>query len=357
MAVQETLDKLSFGQEKRIKFYCLMRDFIKDGIPVYEALKDIEAGSRQMKMFPRTLVAGLMSAMRGGNGAPASLGEALSKWVEPVEAALIDAGQRSGKLETGLHEVVDMMMSKRRIKSTIVGAMIYPVMLLFMLGGFLWMVSSEIIPIMADIVPRAKWPVLAQILGHIADHATLILALLFGSFFAATTAFAVTASRWCGEARDYFDRHIMPWSSYCQIQSAMVLVSISMMVESGVPVGSAIGQLHMIGTAWQRNHFERMQSRMRKGKTEAESIVGLSREESMFDPETAWEVRMYGARTSFARSMKNLAMRALERLEGRLKSQAIVLRNVLLFMVSAMLALTFASFTAVTMSISKRGGI
>lgn len=355
MDLQFTLDRLSFGQEQRIRFYTMLREFIKDGIPVYEALKDIDAGSKELRMFPQSLTSGLMSAMRGASGSPRSLGEALTDWVDPVEAALIDAGQTSGRLETGLHEVVAMMHAKRRIRSTILSSMAYPVMLLLMLGGFLWMISHEIIPVMAEVLPRVKWPPIARVLGGIADHATLFLFLLFGSIIVIGAGFVATAGRWYGAARDFCDRYVMPWSSYCQIQASMTLISIAMMIEAGVPVATAIHQLHRIGTSWQGNHYERMFARLRKGKTEAEAIVGSARGEGMFDAETAWEVRMYGARTNFSTAMRNLALRAIDRLEVRLKKQANLLRNILLIFVAGMLALTFSSFMAITMSVSKRG--
>lgn len=134
----------------------------------------------------------------------------------------------------------------------------------------------------------------------------------------------------------------------------MLLISISMMVESGVPVGSAISQLHAIGSSWQREHLERMQSRMRRGRNEAEAIVGLVGDNSMFDKETAWEVRMYGGRTTFATSLKSLAMRGIARLERRLVVQANMIRNILMALVAGLLALTAASFMSITMSLTSR---
>ncbi|MCL4682872.1 MAG: type II secretion system F family protein [Rhodocyclaceae bacterium] len=353
-ALQETLARLSFSQSKRQRFYALMRDFVADGMPVFDALKSLHAGCQQLSLFPQEVLSSLMTAMRGAGGSPATLGEALSKWVDPVESALIDAGQRAGRLEAGLSEVHSMMEVKARIRGTIISSMTYPAILLLMLGGFMWMMSSHIIPIMQDILPRARWSFSARVLGGISDNTGLILGSLFGAIALVAFGFAVTATKWVGPVREALDKWVMPWSVYLQIQASMLLISISMMVESGVPVGSAISQLHAIGSSWQREHLERMQSRMRRGRNEAEAIVGLVGDNSMFDKETAWEVRMYGGRTTFATSLKSLAMRGIARLERRLVVQANMIRNILMALVAGLLALTAASFMSITMSLTSR---
>lgn len=349
------MGKNSFGQGKRLLFYRLMRDFIKDGIPVYDALREIEKRSKTLKMFPPAIIKNLMLAMRGQNGrAPRTLGESLREWVPPVEAALIDAGEQAGRLGDGLGEVTNLIEAKTKITGAIVGAMVYPVILLLMLGGFLAMVSMQLIPVMEDILPRAKWPAIGRFLGWVSDHSVVILVILFGSIFGIAGAFGVSATRWSGVRREWADRFVPPWSIYLEVQAAMILTALSMLIAAGVPVSAALAQMHAIGSNWQRHYLERIQGRMRRGMQEADAIAGEPGEGSMFDAWTAWEIKMYGSRTSFAQSLKALASRAMERLEKRIRLQFGILRNVLLVVVAGMLGMTFASFMQVTMSVSKQ---
>lgn len=346
--------KPSLGQAKRLLFYGLMRDFVRDGIPIYDALREIESGSKSLKMFPTEILNSIMMAMRGQGGrAPRTLGEALRDWVPPVEAALIDAGEQAGKLAEGLDEVTNLIAAKTKITGTIIGAMVYPVILTLMLGGFLWMISAHLIPVLEDILPRDKWPSMGRLLGWISDHSVAIIALLFGSIFLVATTFIATATRWAGQQREVFDRFVAPWSVYLEVQAAMILTSLSMLIAAGVPVSSSLAQMHAIGSPWQRYYLERIQGRMRRGMSEADAIAGSAGDGSLFDAWTVWEIRMYGSRTSFARSLKSLASRSMDRLGKRIQVQFSVLRNVLMLLVAGMLGMTFASFMQITMSVSK----
>lgn len=346
--------KPSLSQAKRLLFYGLMRDFVRDGIPVYDALREIESGSKTLKMFPPEILNSIMLAMRGQSGrAPRTLGEALRDWVPPVEAALIDAGEQAGKLAEGLDEVTNLIAAKTRIKGTIIGAMVYPVILMLMLGGFLWMISAHLMPVLEDILPRDKWPAMGRFLGWVSDHSVVIIVLLFGSVILIAATFMATSSRWAGQRREMFDRFVAPWSVYLEVQSAMILTSLSMLIAAGVPVSSSLAQMHAIGSPWQRYYLERIQGRMRRGMAEADAIAGTAGDGSLFDAWTTWEIRMYGSRTSFAKSLKSLASRSMDRLDKRIRMQFGVLRNVLMVVVAGMLGMTFASFMQITMSVSK----
>lgn len=353
--MKEFFAKLAFGQSTRMRFYAMMRDFVKDGVPVYDALKEIEAGSKKLKFFPPEVISDLMMSMRGRAGkAPRTLGESLKPWVDPVEAALIDAGEQSGRIADGLNEVTNLIKAQSKISATVIGSMIYPVALLLLLGVFLWMVSSQIIPVMSEILPREKWPTIGRVLGVISDNSWLILGAIFGSIAILMIAFFMTAGKWTGPARDFFDRYIPPWSIARQMRASMILTSISMLMEAGVPVSSAMGQLHAIGSPWQRVHMEHIQGRMRRGMSEADAIAGNETSVSLFDPVTAWEIRMYGARSSFATTLRGLSERAMERITNRIKSQFAVMRNLLLVLVAAMLGITFGSFMQITMAVGKQ---
>lgn len=349
------LAKLAFGQSVRLRFYAMMRDFVRDGIPVYDVLRDIENSSKKLRIFPHEVISDLMMSMRGRTGrVPRTLGESLKPWVDPVEAALIDAGEQSGQIATGLHEVTNLIAAQTKIRGAVIGSMIYPIVLLLLLGVFMWMVSSQIMPVMTEILPRDRWPIMGRVLGWISDHSWWILGGLFGFILLTVVAFVATVGRWTGPVRDVFDQYIPPWSISRQMRASMLLTSISMLMEAGVPVNSAVAQLHAIGSPWQRKHMERIQGRMRRGMSEAESISGSEDGGSLFDPVTAWEITMYGSRTSFGKTLKGLSERAMERITNRIKTQFAVMRNLLLVLVATMLGLAFGSFMQITMAVGKQ---
>lgn len=353
-AVEMAVAKLGFGGSVRVTFYTLMRDSIRDGIPVFEALREIENGSKQLRLFPAQVIGDILAAMRGKRSqGPKTLGEALRPWADPVEATLIDAGEQSAKLDVGLNEAANLVQLKNRMKATVIGQMTYPVVLVLMLTGFLWMISSELIPVMQDIQPRVKWPALAKVLGWIADHSTWISAGLLGSIIGIGVAFFISAPRWTGDLRDKFDRWVPPWTIFRKVQSAMVLNALAMLMDAGIPVSSGVSQLGAIGSPWQRMHMDRIQARMRRGKSDSEAIAGEPGE-GMFDPITGWEIKMYGSRSNFAESMKGLSLRSTDRVEKAIKSAFGWIRNILMVLVTVMLGMTFSSFMQITMSMSQR---
>lgn len=353
-AIETTIAKLGFSGSVRITFYNIMRDSVRDGIPVFEALREIDNGAKELRLFPSKVIGDILSAMRGKRShGPKTLGEAVRPWADPVEATLIDAGEQSARLHDGLDEAANLVKLKVRLRTTVIAEMTYPALLILMLTGFLWMISSELIPVMQDIQPRIKWPATAKVLGWIADHATMLNVGMLGSMICLAIVFLASATRWTGEMRDLFDRWIPPWTIYRKVQSAMIISALAMLMKAGVPTSNAVSQLGAIGSPWQRMHMDRIQARMRRGKSDAEAIGGESGE-GMFDPMTSWEIKMYGARSNFAEALKDLSARSTERVEKAIKSSFVLLRNVLMVLVTGMLAMTFSSFMQITMSMSQR---
>ena len=346
-------ERRRFGTKTRIEFYKLMQSFLNDDIPVYEALTDMRKEADRVKIFPPIVLDSLMNAMRGkGHGEVKTIGEALAEWVDPIEAALIEAGERSGKLPSGFKEAVILLETRSRISKKLVSELRYPVGLVFMLFGLLWLFSTQLLPLMDDILPRQRWPGFAKSFGWIADNVTLInivgitfLVSFFGSFVA-------TATQWTGDTRNKVDKYILPWSLYRILQAAMALNAISMMIGAGVPITDAIKKLLSVASPWQQYHYFRMLSRLKTGSTESEGIVGRPGEEGLFDARISFFVRMYGGRTNLAESMKSLAAQATEAMEAKVSAQCKLIGNLLQFSVAGMAMIAWSSFMAVTLTIS-----
>lgn len=346
-------NKAGFGIKKRLRFYALIRDFAKDGIPVYDALVKINGSfdDAGLNLFPQGIIQSLMLSMRGGQGSvPATFGEALKPYVEPVEAAMIDAGERSGNLPKGLDEVIRMVETKSRISGVVTGNLAYPVFLLLMLAVLLYMVSSTMLPTLEEIKPRSTWPGVAKSFGWIADNAPYLLGFLFGTILLVAIAFMATASRWTGDVRVFMDKWIAPWSIYRSIQASMILTSLSTFISAGVPVLTSIKQIHQIGTPWQQWHMDMMQSRSRYGTSEAVAIVGD--DYVLFDRMTTWEIKLYAERTNFAAILNNIGERSVDRLEASISKVMKIVQIIVLSLVAGMIALVASSFMQVTMSMS-----
>lgn len=348
--------KLAFGVSERSDFYKLMYSFTKDRIPVHDALLDLREEAKHVTVLPAKIIDFLCDSMRGiGKERALSIGESLSKIVDPIEATLIESGERSGQLANGFKEAGALLDSKLRLRRKLRSELAGPVGLLFMLFGLLWLISTQMVPVMDEVMPRARWPFYAKVLGHVADHVTLLIFLMVGVIAGFLVFFTTSIKTWVGSGRDFFDSHVAPWTTYRAIQSSMTLNSVAMMIGAGVPIADAIKQLAAIGSPWQIEHYARMQLRLQHGATEAEAVVGRRGETGLFDARTAFMVRMYGQRTSIAESMKSLASEVTQLMEDKVSAQFRAMRLTLYLFVASMAIASYASFVSVTLAVS--GGV
>lgn len=339
---------LVWGPTDRRQFYDLAANFISDGVPVYEAIQEISKRWETQNNPKAEITNSLLAGLRGQGGVALRLGQAMQKWVPSMESMAIDAGEQSGDIADGLRMASRLTEVTARLRSTVVGEMMYPGFLLILFGAFLYMISTSVIPVFDEILPRAKWPTGPKILGHLADAAPWLYGALILFLVGLAGSFSFSKGPWTGESRRFFDQWIPPWSIHRQIAGAILMTCFAALTKAGIPFSAIISKLAATASAWDLSHLDLMKSKMRRGMRDGDAMAG-----PLFDEDVRWEIGVYGRLTGFAAALESLSIRVVDRVIKKIQTFAGLVRTFIMFLIAGMIVWVYGSFFSITIAVKQ----
>lgn len=337
--------KMVWGVKQRQEFYHLLADFIRDGVPVYEAIGEIHERFVEVKDARRHITQSLLDDQRGTGGNVLRLGQAMGKWVPSLEALAIDAGEQGAGISEGLHMASKLSTVESRIRSSLAGELFYPLILLAMLAGFMIAVDRILLPVFEELLPRDQWSSVPTYLGYLASASNTIITVSAAALFGTFTGFMVTKGRWIGRVRDFLDKHIAPWSIYRRMTGAIFMACFASLTKSGMPFSQVISKLSEIATPWELDHLDRMRAKFRRGMMEGDAMAG-----DLFDDEPRWKIKVYGKRTNFSQTLESLSTQVADLTVARIHRVAVATRIFVYLLMTGMLAWVYASFLDLSFS-------
>lgn len=139
--VAKHLTRIPFVQ--KIFFIDHMRTMIHAGLSLTESLDTLSKEIENAKL--KQIIAEIKIGVEKGR----QLSEVLAehpKAFPPIYVKMIESGEVSGKLEETLEQVVKQMKKTQELNSSIKGAMIYPAIILFAMGGIGIMMVTVVLP-------------------------------------------------------------------------------------------------------------------------------------------------------------------------------------------------------------------
>ena len=140
---------LPFRGARRVKtrhlttFYTQLADLLQAGVPMLRSLDVLSGqGSQGALTF---IVKELRENVAGGM----SLGDAMGKHprvFSPLHAAMVRAGEQGGFLEDVLHRIAIFSEKQDELRNKVVGALIYPSILVFVGGGVVSLLMLFVVP-------------------------------------------------------------------------------------------------------------------------------------------------------------------------------------------------------------------
>lgn len=346
--VERVRVSLAWGATERRMFYDLCANFIADGVPVYEAIEEIGKRWEAQKNPKAQITNSLLAGFRGQGGTALRFGQAMQEWAPSMEAMAIDAGEQSGDIVNGLRMASRLTEVTARIRGTLIGEMMYPAFLLLLFGAFLYMLSTAVMPVFADILPREKWPTGARILGALADAAPWLYGGLLLFIVSLLGAFSWTRGPWVGDVRGFFDQWVPPWSIQRQVSGAILMTCFAVLTKAGIPFSAVIAKLSVTASAWDLSHLNLMRSKMRRGMRDGDAMAG-----PLFDEDVRWEIGVYGRLTSFSSALESLSVRVVDRVIKKIQVFAGVLRNLIMFAIAGMIVWVYGTFFTITMAVKQ----
>ena len=267
--MSQLLDKINLYlarrdlHRRRAAFYYDLGATLQDRVPLVTTLNKYHTRARSRKPTTALMYLTMLRGLQMG-----SLSQALSGIASPVEQTLIDATQASGDA-TMAEGLVFMSMTVEKtdaMVSTMRKAVAYPLTLLTMFLAMMVGFAVTAVPILAEMMPPEKWPLLGRMLYSVSMVITnygVWIGLLLVSLI---TAFLVALPRWTGPVRMRLDRYL-PFSIYRDYASSLLLISLSSMMRSGVSLRSALERTLKFASPWTRWHVRRILSNLSKPNT------------------------------------------------------------------------------------------
>lgn len=346
-ALKQKFQHFQISTEMREEFYLLLASFVRDGIPVNEAVSAMDVEFKKCGDPRSLLTSQILLRLRGGGGGRAvfTIGQALSDLVPSMEAITIDAGESGGDLASGFERAAELSSNNAKILSVIKTAMIYPSILFAMVGVILWMMKVKFIPAMLSVAPVEVWPASARYLYWVSERTVFIYGAVIGLILFVTLSFKASRGAWTGAIRDQFDRRAFPWNMGRRISAASILASIASLMKMGVPLNDALDRMDRAASDWERDHFSRIRSRMKLGDREGEAISA-----DLFDQDERWKIILYGNLVDFSSAMEKMARAIMLRVIKNVENTFNAIRNIMLVVVGVLILWVYGSFMSVTLA-------
>lgn len=140
---------ISFGSGRRVKsaylttFYSQLADLLKAGVPMLRSLDVISKQGSQGGLS--VILRELREDVAGGM----ALGEAMAKHprvFSPLHSSMVRAGEQGGFLEDVLHRIAIFCEKQDELRNKVLGAMIYPSILVFVGAGVVILLMGFVVP-------------------------------------------------------------------------------------------------------------------------------------------------------------------------------------------------------------------
>ena len=316
--------RTQFNGKQRARVYRKMSSFLRNGVSLPDTLRTLYQFASEEGKKPKLPLAIVMKAWLEKVNNGQSLGRAINGWVPSSDRIIIEAGDESGSLSTALENALFIQESGKKIKSTIISGLAYPILLIVMAMGLLVLLSVRIVPAFSQVLPRAKWQGTAAIVADMSDFVDYGLAPLVLVVAVIVGVVVWSLPRWTGKWRVVADRYI-PWSLYRMALGSGFMLSVSALVRAGVQVPEILRILMRGAHPWYRERMAETLKYVNNGMNLGEALYRTRME--FPDAETVKDLRAYASFDNFDETLDALGRQWVDESVDRIKSQMSGLRN------------------------------
>ncbi len=261
--------------KERVLFSRQLSTLINAGLPLLQALRSVnkQATSKPLKVILNQIIADI----EGGSTLSAAMGKH-PRVFNQVYVSLVAAGETSGTLDAALERLAIQQEKDADLNSKIRGAMTYPVIVLFVMGGVVGFMVVKVLPqvkILYSGLPGAQLPLITRILLAVSNfiiHFWLVVLIVLVVLIFFMTRWART-----GPGKEVVDKIKMtawPFGPlFMKVYMARFARTGSTLIASGVPL---LQMLSITSDAVNNVHIQRTikkaTEKVKGGKSLADSI-------------------------------------------------------------------------------------
>jgi len=305
------------------------------GVPLTEALETLLRGEAARQRSLREMLVVVRDQVRAGGSLAAAVG-AHRGWFDPVEVALLEAGEHVGSLAQTLKSLAARQARKSQVGQKLAAALLYPGVVATVGVGVWIFLSTKTLPELARILKdgEVEVPALTRAVmasgGFVARHgASLALALAI-----AAAAVAMLAPRvgWRAARRSMAavrpPRSLFGFAALRRLRLARIATGLADLLQGGVPLVEGLRTVApTAGSRSLRASLEQSALAIEQGKAWSETLADEAWYPAEFrrlveTGETSGELKPMLAR--LGERMERSAQRRIERLAALLEPAAIL---------------------------------
>ena len=326
---------LRMHSDERLQVYRKLGALLKNRFSLMDALERIYNISSKDGKDPgdsmAIATANWMQRVRNGN----SFSEALQGWVPSTEILMLSVGDVAS-LELALQHTVRVVEGMNKMRSLVMGAVSYPLFLMFMVCLLIWGVAKFMVPPMVSAVPNLHWTGVAKSLVDLSVFVDQHPILLFSILPVIVVFVSITFPFWKGKSRAVFDS-VPPWSIYRVFIGVSWLLALSALVRAGMPVSRAMKALSTTDASpYLRYRIDRALAYINNGDNLGEALYHTQLK--FPDEEIVGDLRIYAELDTFPEALENLANTWLEGSILDIDKKASLLNSAAILMIAAVIA-------------------
>ncbi|MCW7547411.1 type II secretion system F family protein [Photorhabdus sp. APURE] len=242
--------KIQFSKKVRVRFYEHLIMMLENRVMLIDALREMYNVASDEGHKPNGSYALVLSSCYEAVSQGSTLAESLLQWIGPNEVAVIAAGERSGDIRSAFMDAIAMIDASSKIRRAVIGASIYPAVLIGMICVLLHIVAGNLVPKLAAVSKPETWDGAAYTLylmgTFVNDYGLYSLIFLMILFILVALSLPFLG----GRLRTELDR-FPPWSLYRTIHGSMFILNVSLLIRSGMMLQSALELLlEQAGSRW-----------------------------------------------------------------------------------------------------------
>jgi type II secretory pathway component PulF len=193
------------------------------------------------------------------------LSEALDGWVPTAEVLLIEAGERSGRFSQALGVMLRLNDKVAAIRTQVVGKLTYPISMSLLLGGVVYLLSTQFVPPLVAIHGSRPWIGEAGQAVAFLQWARWGAPLILVALVVFTLAIALTLGRFRGPVRTLLDI-VPPWSVHRVVSGTGFLAAVIVLMESGRGLVEALDITRLGAAPYLAVKIDKVRAAMREGE-------------------------------------------------------------------------------------------
>jgi type II secretory pathway component PulF len=247
--------RAQFTDTARLRLYRKMSKMLSNGLPLLKVLEELRDRASHQGKKPGEPLAIILDDCRRSVQNGRLLSEALEGWSPRAEQMILMAGEQSGRLESTLIAVVNVVQARKKINAVIVGGMAYPLAILSLVLAYVWLFGVKVIPQFTLMVDPATWHGAAKSLYVMSQWVQQWMLATLLALAGLLAALFLSLPRWRGNLRIWVDR-LPPYSIYRLMVGSSFLMAFSALQGAGMTVEKALMRLSHVAPPWLRERLD-----------------------------------------------------------------------------------------------------